>query len=263
MVKYLSGMLSGKVAIVTGSSRGIGKAIALELARAGADVVVAARTEIEGKKLPGTIHQTASEIRAMNRQALAIKTNLTQEQDIENLVSQALNHFGHVDILVNNAAISTRGTLLEVPLNQYDLLWSVNVRGPVMCTRAVLPHMIARRSGSIINVSSAISFIAADPDLEKRLGTSTSVAYSMTKAAVNVLTVVLAKEVAPHNITVNAFEPVWTATEGMLILHPEPPPSVPVQSPQMWGKYAVLVACSKLHGQLLTEEMLRQQFGPV
>ena len=254
--------LNSKVAIVTGSSRGIGKAIVLEMARAGADVVVAARTEVEGKKLPGTIHQTANEIRALDRQVLAIKTDLTQEKDVENLVSQTLSHFGHIDILVNNAGVSTRGTLLEIPLRHYDLLWSVSVRGAIMCIKAVLPHMIARRAGSIINLSSTASFAATEPDLEKKLGARTSIAYSMTKAALNVLTVGLAKEMAQHNITVNAFEPLGTATEGMLALHPEAP-TIAMQSPQMWGKYAVLVACSKLNGKLLTEEMLRKQFGPV
>jgi len=253
--------LEGKVAIVTGSSRGIGKAIALELAREGADIVVAARTETPGGPFPGTIQQTAREIAALGRRAVSIRTDLTQEKDVETMVSQALSQFGQIDILVNNAAIGIRGTLLSIPLRRYDLSWSLNVRGTILCTKAVLPHMIGKKASSIINVSSLAGF-GADPDYYETTVRPTSIIYAMTKAALNVLTVCLAQEMAEHNINVNAFLPSWTATEGVLSLPSKPDPST-MQSPQMWGKYAVLVARSKLSGILFTEERLRQEFGPV
>lgn len=167
--------LAGKVAIVTGSSRGIGKAIALELAREGADIVVAARTEVARGPLPGTIHQTAEEIRALGRHALAIKVDLTQEKDVETLINEALSQFGRIDCLVNNAGINVTGKLLDIPLRHYDLLWSINIRGIILCAKAVLPHMIARKEGNIINVSSMASF-GADPDFYESTVKPTSIA---------------------------------------------------------------------------------------
>jgi citronellol/citronellal dehydrogenase len=253
--------LEGKVAIVTGSSRGIGKAIALELAREGADIVVAARTEMPGGPFPGTIQQTAQEIVALGRRAVPIRVDLTQEKDVETMVSQALSQLGQIDILINNAAINVRGTFLSIPLRRYDLSWSLNVRGAILCTKAVLPHMIGKKASSIINISSLAGF-GADPTYYQTTVQPTSIIYAMTKAALNVFTVCLAQEVAEHNITVNAFLPGWTATEAVLSLSSKPDTSK-MQSPQMWGKYAVLVAWSKLTGILFTEERLRQEFGPV
>ena len=137
----------------------------------------------------------------------------------------------------------------------------MNVRGTILCTKAVLPHMIAKKASSIINVSSLAGF-GADPAYYETTVRPTSIIYAMTKAALNVLTVCLAQEMAEHNITVNAFLPSWTATEAVLSLPSKPDPST-MQLPQMWGKYAVLVARSKLSGNLFTEERLRQEFGPV
>lgn len=255
--------LDGKVAIVTGSSRGIGKAIALELAREGADIVVVARTETAGGPLPGTIHQTSEEIMALGRNALPVKVDITREEEVEAMVKQAMSQFGKIDILVNNAAVNIKGgTLMDVPMKRYDLLWTINVKGSIHCTRAVLPHMIARKQGTIVNVSSLAS-LAADPAYYKRTVKPTSIAYAMSKAAINVMTVCLAQEIGQHNITVNALLPFWTATEGVLYLMPNADPSK-MQAPSMWGKYVVkLAAQSNITGQLFTEEGLREQFGAV
>ena len=129
--------LEGRVAIVTGSSRGVGKNIAVELARAGADLVVAARTEqVKDPRLPGTISDTAEEIRAMDRRALPVRTDVADEESIEALVRSALEEFGRIDVLVNNAGIMAPGPLVDVSLKRWDLVMRVNVRGPVACSLA-------------------------------------------------------------------------------------------------------------------------------
>jgi len=133
--------LKDKVAIVTGASRGIGKAIALDFAREGARVVVAARTEVEGK-LSGTIHNTVKEIESFGGKALALKCDVTSEKEVENMVRRALDQFGGISVLVNNAAVGYYKTLLETPLKHWDLIMKVNVGGPFICIKAVLPTMI-------------------------------------------------------------------------------------------------------------------------
>lgn len=223
--------LEGKVAIVTGASRGIGKAIALALAREGADVVVAARTEEETGPLPGTIHKTADEIRALGRLALAIKTDVTKEEQVGEMVRRALEEFGRIDILVNNAGITVPGTVMDMSIKRWDLTIAVNLRGTFLCTKAVLPTMMKQRSGSIINLSS----ILGTRDI------SGNVAYGVTKAAIERFTLGLAEEVRGYNIAVNALCPSYTDTEGLRLWAGDADGSG-WQRPEMWGKYAVFLA---------------------
>jgi len=201
----------GKVAVVTGSSRGIGKAIALELARRGARVVVTARSETEGDKLPGTIHRTSEEIRAAGGEAIAIRCDIRDPEQVEALASQSQAAFGPVHILINNAAATYRASGLEVPLKRWDLVMDVNVRGTFLCTRAFVEPMIARGSGAILNISSG----AGDMDAQKMDGRLPSLAYGVSKAAVNRMTVGFAKELEARGITVNCLMPASAvATEG-------------------------------------------------
>jgi len=239
--------LEGKIAIVTGASRGIGKAIALALAKEGASVMVTARSEIEGR-LPGTIHKTAEEIRALGGNALAVKTDVTREGEIDEMVQTVLERYGHIDVLVNNAGISIPGTLVEVTTKRWDLVMGVNLRGTFLCTRAVLPSMMERRSGSIINLSSI-------------LGTrviSGGIPYGATKAAIERFTVGLAQEVREYNIAVNALCPDYTDTEGLRKLSPDMDYSS-LQRVETWGRYAVFIAyqdTNSLTGRCLTAEEL-------
>ena len=239
--------LEGKVAIVTGASRGIGKAIALALARERVNVIVTARSETEGR-LPGTIHKTVEEIRTLGGNALAVKTDVTKEEEINEMVRVILERYGHVDVLVNNAGISIPGTLTEVTIKRWDLVMGVNLRGTFLCTRAVLPSMTERRSGSIINLSSI-------------LGTrviSGGIPYGVTKAAIERFTVGLAEEVREYNVAVNALCPGYTDTEGLRMLSPNMDYSS-LQRVEMWGRYAVFLARqdgSSLTGKCLTAEEL-------
>ena len=139
--------LTDKVAIVTGSGRGIGKAIAIALAQQGARVVASSRTL-------GEISAVVREIETLGRQALAIRTDISQESDVNSMVSKAIQKFGTVDILVNNAGIGSFARVADLSAVDFDRMWGVNMRGVFLCTKAVLPHMVKQNSGDIINISS-------------------------------------------------------------------------------------------------------------
>ncbi|MEE9198773.1 MAG: SDR family NAD(P)-dependent oxidoreductase, partial [Dehalococcoidia bacterium] len=199
--------LDGKVAIVTGSSRGIGKAIALGYAREGAKVVVMARTERpEQSRLPGTIHQTAEEIAALGGECLAIRCDLTRDDDIEAMVSRVVEHYGRIDVLVNNAAIILHTGVIDTTVKRWDLLVRINIRAPVILCKLVLPHMIKQGGGSIINITSES---ASDP-------TDGLTMYGAGDAALERFTAGLALEVKGHRISVNAMDPGRVKTEGAL-----------------------------------------------
>jgi len=145
----------GAVALVTGASRGVGRAIAVALAARGADVACAARaTDAAPFKLPGTVDETVRAVEAQGRRGLAVPTDLARPEQVEAMVTRTIEHFGRLDILVNNAAITFPGDL-DLPMKRWDLVMEVNLRAPVLAMRAALPGMIARRIGCILNVSSA------------------------------------------------------------------------------------------------------------
>jgi citronellol/citronellal dehydrogenase len=202
--------LQGKVAIVTGSSRGLGKAIAIGLAKEGAHIVVTARTEVENPQLPGTIRKTAEEIQTLNRRALPIKCDVSSEQSVNEMVEKALNEFGHIDILVNNAGVAFYYPIIETPLKRWELVLKVNLTGAFLCSKAVLPKMVEQRRGSIINIS---SLAANERDGAK---VSTGLAYAVAKAGLDRFTCGLAAEVGKFNIAVNCLKPQHVVdTEGM------------------------------------------------
>lgn len=190
--------LTGKTAIVTGASRGVGRAVALKLAREGADVVIAAKTTEPNPKLPGTIYDVAKEVEALGRRALPVKTNVREPEDIERMVQETLNAFGRIDILVNNAGALWWYPVLETPVKRYDLVMEVNVRAAFLCSQAVLPRMIEQRWGHIINMSPPIDFSVMPG----------KVAYMISKFGMTMLAMGLAAEVREHNIAVNALWPV-------------------------------------------------------
>lgn len=223
--------LEGKVAIVTGSSRGIGKAIALAMAREGAAVVVAARSEETGR-LPGNIRQTAAEIQALGGRALALRTDVTREEEVEAMVQRTLEAFGQIDILVNNAGIVIYGPLVQMPIRRWDLVLNVNLRGTFLCTRAVLPHMMQRRRGCIINISSWYG----------RTPSPNGIAYSVSKAGIEYLSLGLAEEVKEYNIAVNVLSPgAPVDTEGARFWDPEADRSG-WESPELMAEAAVFLA---------------------
>ena len=251
--------LTDKIAIVTGASRGLGKNMAVELAREGCHVVVAARSEQEtDPKLPGTIHATAEELRSLGVRALAVRTDVTDEESVRSMVQAALDEFGRIDILINNAGVMSPGRLWEIPLKRWDLVMRVNVRGPVLCCQAVLPHMIERREGVVINISS----IAADQQ------GAANTSYSVTKQALRKLSEGLAEEVKEYNIRVFSLSPEGLVITPGTMYHrlPEQVPSGPfVESPEAMGHAAVFLCSDKeassLSGQHFYSRALLRERG--
>jgi citronellol/citronellal dehydrogenase len=144
--------LSGRVAFITGASRGIGKAIALRLARQGADIVIAAKSEQSSELLPGSIHDAAREVEALGRRALAVKTDVRFEDQVQAAVEAAIERFGRIDILINNAGAIWTRPVLETPPKKFDLMIAVNVRASYLTAYYALPHMQRQRWGHILNM---------------------------------------------------------------------------------------------------------------
>jgi NAD(P)-dependent dehydrogenase (short-subunit alcohol dehydrogenase family) len=147
--EYLNVDLSGKTAIVTGGARGIGKAISLALARAGANVVIADLLEKDSTSLPGTIYKTAEEIKDLGGRAMSVRCDVTVVSEVQNMVEKAINTYVAIDILVNNAGVFNRASFLETELSDFSNIWQVKVLGPFLCTHAVFPHMIQRKIGNV------------------------------------------------------------------------------------------------------------------
>lgn len=204
--------LDGKVAIVTGASRGVGAATAVALAAAGARVACAARaTDAEPVQLPGTIDATVRRIEASGGSAIAVPTNLADEEQIDAMVERTVARFGRVDVLVNNAAISFPGDL-DLSTRRFDLVLAVDVRAPFLAARRVVPGMVERGEGAILNVSSlaALNYFPGQ------------MAYGLAKAALEHFTVALAAQLLPHGIAVNCFRiDVPVASEGFLAAMPD------------------------------------------
>lgn len=141
------GKLQGKVALVTGAGRGIGKAIALALANEGANVIVSSRTKKE-------IELVAGEIESLGSKSLAVQADMSREEDVQKLVSDAQKTFGTIDILINNAGIGAFANVAELSTKDFDDMWNINMRGTFLCTKAILPFMINQKSGDILNIAS-------------------------------------------------------------------------------------------------------------
>jgi citronellol/citronellal dehydrogenase len=191
--------LSGRVGFVTGASRGVGKALALRLADEGCDVVVAAKTVTPDEKLPGTIFETAREIEARGRRALALPLDVRDDAAVARAVEQALAAFGRIDFLVNNAGAIYARPLADTPVKRFDLLMSVNVRGAFACTHAVLPAMLSQGFGHILMLSPAVDPGAAGG----------KIAYAIAKFGMTLIARGLADEVRDRNVAANAL---WCAT---------------------------------------------------
>jgi NAD(P)-dependent dehydrogenase (short-subunit alcohol dehydrogenase family) len=189
--------LAGRVAIVTGSSRGIGKGIARMFAEAGADVVVCSRN------LDGTLESCAEEIRKLGRRSLAIPTDVTEPTAVEALVKRTVDEFGALDILVNNAGTVARSPVVEHTVEDWDRVFNTNLKSYFLCSRAAARVMMEQKRGNIISIASMRGIVSSGG----------RVSYTVSKAGVIMLTKVLAHEFAPYNIRVNCIAPGWIKTE--------------------------------------------------
>jgi citronellol/citronellal dehydrogenase len=193
--------LQTRTLFITGASRGIGKAIALRAARDGANIAIAAKTTEPHPALPGTIYTAAAEIESAGGQALAIPTDIRFEDQVKAAVAQAIERFGGIDIVVNNAsAIFLAGTL-DTPLKRYDLMHSVNVRGTFLVSQACLPHLLKTTNPHILNISPPLNM---DPKWFGR-----HLAYTMSKYGMSQCVLGMAEELRDQGVAVNAL---WPAT---------------------------------------------------
>lgn len=189
--------LKDKIAIITGASRGIGREIALNFAREGADVVVNYVSHADAAQ------EVAEQIVALGCRALVVQADVSQRPEVQELFRQAAETFGHIDILVNNAGVNKRGWFEEATDEDWDWIMGVNLKGPFICCQEVFPYMKAQQGGRIINISS----VAGQYHGPK------TVHYAVSKAALNSLTKVVARYGAEHNILVNAVAPGIMLTE--------------------------------------------------
>ena len=188
--------LNGRVAVITGASRGIGKAVALKLAAEGADLVVTA-TSLEAARM------TADEIIQLGGKALALKVDVSLTEEVESLFHKTIEEFGRVDILVNNAGITRDGLLLRMKDADWDAVLDVNLKGAFNCTREAAKYMTKARFGRIVNISSVVG----------EIGNAGQVNYCASKAGMFGLTKATARELAKRNITVNAVSPGFIETD--------------------------------------------------
>ena len=183
--------LGGKKAIVTGGGTGIGKAIALEFAGAGADIAICSRNV-------QNIEKVRDEIIALGRDSMAVSMDVRVREDVDNMVQQVIDEFGRIDILVNNAGTNRPTPVLDLTEDTWNLILDTNLKGLFFCTQAVARHMVKQKSGKIINISSTASMGANEPG---------QAAYAASKTGVNALTKACAREFGPYGINVNAIAP--------------------------------------------------------
>ncbi|GFR37770.1 3-oxoacyl-[acyl-carrier-protein] reductase FabG [Insulibacter thermoxylanivorax] len=189
--------LQGRVALVTGASRGIGRAIAISLAEAGADVAVNYAGNVQAAE------ETAEAVRALGRQALLVKADVGDMEQAESMVKQVLEHFGKLDILVNNAGITRDNLLMRMKEKEFDQVINTNLKGVFNCMKSVTRPMMKQRFGRIINISSVVG----------AAGNAGQINYAAAKAGVIGMTKSAAKELASRGITVNCVAPGFIATE--------------------------------------------------
>jgi citronellol/citronellal dehydrogenase len=244
----------GRVAVVTGASRGIGKSIALRLAQEGCDVVIAAKTVDPNPKLPGTIGETAAEIEAFGRRALAVACDVREDSQVQDMAKRTLDTFGRVDFLINNAGALWWMDMAQTPMRRFDLVMGVNARGAFSCTQAFLPAMVEQGYGHVLMMSPPIHPEAA----------SHKIAYMISKFGMTLIAHGLAGEVREMNVACNALWPA-TMVESLAVIN------FGLGDRSMWRKPEILcdatVAIFKREPRsftghaLIDEDFLREQEG--
>jgi 3-oxoacyl-[acyl-carrier protein] reductase len=242
--------LSGKAVLVTGARQGLGKSISLGMAEKGADLIICDRVTDDGK-----LDETAKEIEALGRKTLSLGGDITVEDDVNNIVNKALEKFGKIDVLVNNAGVTSQDSFEKMTYRRWRLILSVNLDGTFLCTKVVLPHMLEKKSGMVINVSSILA-------KEIRM----NIAYGVTKAAVERLTLGVAHEVRREpGIAVTCVRPYFVKTEVVMGFM-EGHDTSNFEEPIIWQKYPAMVAASepqKVTGKILDKAALEAMFGKI
>jgi citronellol/citronellal dehydrogenase len=249
----MTATLAGKTLFITGASRGIGLAIALRAARDGANVVIAAKSNVPNPKLPGTIHTAAAEVEAAGGKALAVQCDIREEAEVRAAVDAAVARFGGIDILINNAsAISLTGTL-ETPMKRFDLMFGVNVRGTFLCSQACLPHLQRASNPHILTLSPPLNL---DP---KWFGPH--VAYTMAKYGMSQCVLGMAEEFRAKGVAINALWPRTVIRTAALAMIPGVDPAR-CRTPEIMADAAHAVLTAPSHARsgrfLIDEDVLRE-----
>jgi 3-oxoacyl-[acyl-carrier protein] reductase len=240
--------LENKVVLVTGARQGLGKSISLGMAEAGADLVICDRVTDDGK-----LDETAKEIEAIGRKTLTMGGDITIEEDVNAIVDTALEKFGKIDVLVNNAGVTAQDSFLDIPYRRWRLILSVNLDGTFLCSKVVLPHMIEKGSGMIINVSSILA-------KEIRM----SIAYGVTKAGVERFTLGLAREMRRNDgIAITCIRPYFVKTEVVMEFMKDRDTS-DYEEPIIWQKYPAMLAglpAQEATNKIWDKAALEERFG--
>jgi citronellol/citronellal dehydrogenase len=216
--------LQDRVVFITGASRGIGRAVALACAKEGADIVVAAKTDTaDNPKLPGTIHDVAREVEALGRKALPIRLDVRDAEACDAAVKAAIESFGRVDALINNAGALWWADVVDTPVKRFDLIMSINVRASFVLAHAVLPHMIERKYGHLVMMSPPV-----EPAAVAHHG-----GYAVSKFGMTMIAQAISDECAEHNVTAHALWPA-TAVESYATMN------FGLGGPELWRKADIL-----------------------
>jgi citronellol/citronellal dehydrogenase len=248
--------LQGKTLFITGASRGIGLAIALRAARDGANIVIAAKTTEPHPKLPGTIYTAAEEIAAAGGKALPLAVDVRDESQVLAAVARAVETFGGIDILVNNAsAISLTGTL-ETPMKRFDLMHQINTRGTYLCSQACLPQLKKARNPHILNLAPPLNMAAK--------WFKNHVAYTMAKYGMSMCVLGMAEEFADDGIAVNALWPRTAIATAAIAMIGGPGMLAGCRTPAIMADaaHAILTRDSRSYtGQFAIDEDLLREAG--
>jgi len=234
--------MDGRVAVITGASRGIGQRIAERLAAEGAAVAVVARTLAPGtSRLPGSLDEVAESIRAGGGKAEAIQADLTSPEDVETIIARAEEALGPVDTLINNAGVNFYGPALDVRPNRYEIMFEMMVRTPFRLSQLAVPGMIERGQGWILNITSKQARHPLGPPYPDWAADG-SVPYGMCKAALDRLTTGLAAELHGTGVSVNALgTSALVLTPGVAVVSPHTPENASVEPDSAMAEAAVLL----------------------
>jgi citronellol/citronellal dehydrogenase len=262
------GKLDGRVAIVTGSSRGIGEEIAKLFAQEGARVVCAARTLNEGdhRLLAGSLAGTVRKIKDAGGQAIAVAADVSSEADCQKLVRAAQDAYGPADILVNDAALTYYKPIVDYNVKQWVRAFAVNVHAPFMLSQLVLPEMIKQRRGAIVNISSGAAIGPGRTPFKDARPANGGTMYGATKAALERFTQGLAQEVAGHNISVTAVSPSLVVPTAGTVYHKlvtglDDPKGEP---PMLIARAVLLLAsepADKINGRVTYSQQILSEYG--
>jgi len=244
----MSQPLKGKVAIITGAGRGLGRSMAVGFAEAGANVVLAARTMDQ-------LEETADLVKAAGGKSLIVSTNVAEEEQANNLAAKTIAEYGRIDVLINNAGITSPDSFLNQSFKRWKLVLSVNLDGMFLCTKAVLPHMLEKKSGIVINVSSILAH-------QIRM----NVSYGVTKAGTERFTMGLAREMRKETgIAITCVRPYFVKTDVVLGFT-EGHDTSDYEELVVWQKYPALLAGAKpedVTGKIYDKAALEEKFGKV